>query len=52
LINLSSCTVEGCTNPLATNYNIDAELPLLTACVERDTTIEAVCGEAYTWNYF
>ena len=24
MVNLSSCTVEGCTNPLATNYNIDA----------------------------
>ena len=34
-----------------TNY-IDAELPLITACVERDTTIEAVCGEEYTWNFY
>ena len=143
MVNLSSCTVEGCTNPLATNYNIDAneddgscliegctdplapnynpeanvedgscepipcpednqatltitnltfctpdiringevvivdfgdtptgpygavaeveleegtniiqaDLPLLTVCLEQDTTIEAVCGEGYSWEF-
>ena len=34
-----------------TNY-IDAELPLLTSCTERDTTFEAVCGQEYTWNFY
>ena len=33
-------------------YDIEGKLPLLTACVERDTTIETVCGGEYTWNFY
>ena len=33
-------------------YDIKGDLPLITACTERDTTIEAVCGGVYTWNFY
>ena len=31
---------------------IQADLPLITVCLERDTTIEAVCGEGYSWDFY
>ena len=31
---------------------IQADLTLITLCLERDTTLEAVCGEEYTWNFY
>ena len=33
-------------------YDIKGDLPLITACTERDTTIEAVCGGVYTWDFY
>lgn len=32
--------------------SISTQLPLITACTERDTTFEAVCGQEYTWNFY
>lgn len=31
------------------SYYVRSRLPLITACVEEDTLIEAVCGENYRW---
>ena len=33
------------------SYLIKADLPLITLCTERDTTIETMCGGNYTWNF-
>ena len=33
-------------------YTISAELSFITLCTERDTTIDATCGESYTWNFY
>ena len=35
----------------AGTYDIYADLALITACVEADTTIETVCGGEYTWTF-
>lgn len=32
-------------------YDIKADLSFISACTERDTTIESVCGESYTWTF-
>ena len=34
------------------SYCIEGKLPPLTACSERDTTIETVCGGEYTWSFY
>lgn len=33
------------------SYLIKADLPLITLCTERDTTIETMCGGNYIWNF-
>ncbi|MDG1674146.1 MAG: hypothetical protein P8H88_01745 [Flavobacteriales bacterium] len=33
------------------SYLIKADLPFITLCTERDTTIETMCGGNYTWNF-
>ena len=35
----------------AGTYDIDADLALISACVETETTIETVCGGEYTWTF-
>ena len=32
-------------------YDIKADLSFISICTERDTTIESVCGESYTWTF-
>ena len=32
-------------------YDIKADLSFISVCTERDTTIESVCGESYTWTF-
>ena len=33
------------------SYTISAELSFISACTEDETTIDAVCGGTYTWEF-